>query len=73
MPRKGETKSERFRRIAIKRTRRVLNDLRLLGNCSNTNNYEYTETEINKIFTAVEKEFKRVRSLFMKKAEEFDL
>ena len=73
MPIKGETKIARFRRIATNRTRRILNDLRLLGNCSNTNNYEYTEEEIVKIFSAIEKELKRVRSLFSKKSVEFNL
>ena len=73
MPKKGESKSERFRRIATNRTRRILNDLRLLGNCANTNNYEYTEDDIGKIFVALDKEYRRVRSLFTKRAEEFKL
>ena len=73
MPREGETKSKRFRRIATNRTIRILNDLRLLGNCSNTNNYEYSEDEVSKIFSAIDKELKRIRLLFSKRSEEFKL
>ena len=73
MPRESENKSERFKRIATNRTIRILNDLRLLGNCSNTNNYQYGEEEVTKIFSAIDKELKRVRLLFSKRPEEFKL
>ncbi|MHA1116663.1 MAG: hypothetical protein ACTSRR_09295 [Candidatus Heimdallarchaeaceae archaeon] len=73
MPREGENKSDRFKRIATKRTRRILNDLRLLGNCSNRNNYSYTDDEVRKIFSTIEKELKRVKALFTKQDGEFKL
>ena len=63
---KTENKEEKFRRIATARTNRVLNDIRLLGNCSNSNNYSYTEADINKIFNEINKELKRIRALFEK-------
>ena len=68
-----ETKEEKFKRIATARTNRVLNDLRLLGNCSNTSTYSYSNEDIDKIFTVIEKEVKRVRGLFNKSEIEFTL
>ena len=62
----AESKQEKFRRIASARTQRILEDLRLLGNCSNTGNYAYTEADINKIFNEIGREIKRVRNLFEK-------
>jgi hypothetical protein len=65
--RKGdESKEQKFKRIATKRTQRLLNDIRLLGNCANTRTYSYGENDINKIFSTLDKEFKRVRMLFDK-------
>ena len=53
-----ETKSERFKRIAGKRTNDVLDKIRLLGNCANRNTYEYSKDEVNKIFNEIEKYLK---------------
>jgi hypothetical protein len=69
----GETKEQKFKRIASMRTLRVLEDLRLLGNCSNSNNYRYTQEDVNKIFSTIEKETKRTKSLFDKPRTEFSL
>ena len=38
-------KRERFKKVAEQRTNKVLKMIELLGNCANTNNYEYTEEE----------------------------
>ncbi|WP_424026698.1 hypothetical protein [Methanoregula sp.] len=69
----SETKDARFKRIASARTSRILDDLRLLGNCANTSHYGYTENEVGKIFTAIEKELKRTKSLFSTQLTEFSL
>ena len=69
----GETKQDKFRRIATARTVRILEDLRLLGNCANTNTYSYNGQDTNKIFSTIEKEVKRVKSLFDKPKVEFSL
>jgi hypothetical protein len=53
-----ETKPERFKRIAGKRTNDVLDKIRLLGNCANRNTYEYSKDEVNKIFNEIEKNLK---------------
>jgi hypothetical protein len=69
----GETKQDKFKRIASARTQRILEDFRLLGNCANTGTYQYNKEDINKIFSTIEKEVKRVKSLFDKPKVEFSL
>lgn len=49
-------KKERFIRIAEKRTNKILEQVRLLGNCSNRNNYSYDDKQVDQIFKAIEKE-----------------
>ena len=68
-----ETSEERFKRIAERRTKIILEYLRLLGNCSNTGSYSYTEEDVSKIFSTVEKELKRVKALFNRPVTEFEL
>jgi len=63
---KVENKTEKFKRVASLRTQKILNDLRLIGNCSNKAIYSYSHDDINKIFGVVDKEFKRVKMLFNK-------
>ena len=62
----NETKQERFKRIATARTNRVLDDLRLLANCSNISAYGYSEQQIKKIFNTIEGELKTVKMMFNK-------
>lgn len=60
-----QTKSERFKRIAGKRTNDILDKIRLLGNCSNRNTYEYSKDEVNKIFNEIEKNLKASKLKFL--------
>lgn len=57
-------KRERFLRLAEKRTQRVMDALRVLGNCSNQAAYEYTENDLKKIFSAIDRELERTRDRF---------
>ena len=59
-----ESKKDRFQRLAEKRTNDVLERLRILGNCSNKGQYEYTQDDIQKIFNTIEKEAKVIRLKF---------
>ncbi len=45
----NESKSSRFKRKAEARVDKITKMLRLLGNCSNKSNYEYTEEQVGKI------------------------
>lgn len=60
-----ENKHEKFKRLATGRTNRILNNLRKLGNLSSPN-YEYTDSEIEKIFSAIEKITSETRGKFKK-------
>ena len=53
-----ESKDIRFKRVAERRTRTVLRDLRILGNCGNKGNYSYTENDVRKIFAEVDQAVK---------------
>ena len=55
---------ERFVKIAENRTNKILEMLRLLSNCSNKSNYEYTEEDVYEIFSAIEKELKNTKAAF---------
>lgn len=61
----NETKRDRFVRIAEARTNKILEMMRLLGNCSSKGNYEYNEEDIKKIFGALEKELKNTKNKFL--------
>ncbi len=71
---KQETRHERFKRIASKRTNDILEKIRILGNCSNKSSYEYTEEEINKIVSEIDKHLKLTKAKFLVgKRERFKL
>lgn len=66
MKKETETKREKFIRLAEARTNKIINMVQLLGNCSNTNAYEYTQKDIDKIFNAIEYELKEAKKKFNK-------
>lgn len=71
---KKESRHERFKRIAAKRTNELLEQIRILGNCSNKSSYDYTEQEINKIFLEIDKQLKFTKAkFFSRKRERFKL
>lgn len=61
----NENNRERFVRIAEARTQKIIDTLRLLGNCSNNYAYEYTQKDIDKIFNAIETEVKNAKAKFI--------
>jgi len=70
----NESKKERFKRLAEHRTNEVLSKLKVLGNCANRQGYEYTEEDIKKIFSAINKQIAEVRAKFnSQKQEKFKL
>lgn len=60
-----ESRNERFKRIASKRTNDILEKIRILGNCSNKSSYDYTEEEVNKIFSEIDKQLKLTKAKFL--------
>jgi hypothetical protein len=59
-----ETKADKFKRLAAARGDRVIHELGLLGNLSNEGNYEYTEAEIQKLFSVIDAELRDCKAKF---------
>ncbi|MDB0039018.1 hypothetical protein N9F54_00445 [Actinomycetota bacterium] len=59
-----ESPNERFRRLAASRGDRLIREIALLGNLANRKNYEYTQSEVDALFTPIETEISEVRALF---------
>jgi len=66
----GNKKAERFVRVAGKRTQRVLDSLRLLGQCSNRRSYEYTDAQVNRIFREIRKSLREAEHDFKRSKSE---
>ena len=61
-----ETKREKFVRLAEARTNKIIDMLQLLGNCSNSSAYDYSQQDVDKIFTAIEAEVREAKKKFSK-------
>ncbi len=61
-----ETKREKFVRIAEARTNKIINMIQLLGNCSNQSLYEYSQKDINKIFSTIQTELDEAKKRYSK-------
>ena len=72
-PKYEKEKRERFTRVASLRTNRIINDLELLGNCSSTRNYGYSEADVAAIFNTIEDKLKEVRQLYSSRVKPFAL
>ena len=61
---KGESKEERFKRVAEKRIRRVLDSIRSLTQCSNKRMYNWNDEQLKKIWSAIDREMKTCKASF---------
>lgn len=61
---KKEDRNSRFKRVASRRTEKVLENLRVLGNCANKSIYNYNDDDITKIFYAIENQLRTVKAKF---------
>lgn len=70
-----EAKKARFKRIAEKRTNRILSDIRLLGNTGNKTLYQYEQVDVDKIFATIDAKLTEARTKFKtsKKEKPFSL
>lgn len=59
-----ESKNERFKRLAEARVNRILDMLKLLGNCSFKGTYEYTDEQVEKVFQKLQSELDKTHKLF---------
>lgn len=66
----NETKNDKFCRIAEYRTNKIIDMLRLLGNCSNKSTYDYTDDQVEQIFKAISQATAEAKSRFAAKSED---
>lgn len=59
-----ETKNEKFKRLANIRVNNALKNLDLIGNLSNTNNYDFSSEEVRKIFNTLSVKMKDIQRKF---------
>ncbi|MEK0336971.1 MAG: hypothetical protein QQN41_06000 [Nitrosopumilus sp.] len=64
-----ESKEERFKRVASNRVKRILHDLKLLGNCSNKGMYSWNDDHMRKIWSAIDQEYKMCKAQFAKNSK----
>ncbi|MGN9106784.1 hypothetical protein ACTM90_10555 [Oliverpabstia intestinalis] len=62
-------KMDRFKRVAENRTNKIIDQIRLLGNCANKSNYEYSDEDVKKIFSAIDSELKITKAKYQAKAQ----
>lgn len=60
----GRNKRERFVELGEARVRKATQMLRLIGNLSNTTNYEYSAEDARKILSVLDGEMKVLRAKF---------
>ena len=71
---RGETKEERFKRVAEKRVQRVLDSVRGLSQCSNKRMYKWNDEQLKKIWDSIEKTMEACKVSFEKSEfEQFKL
>lgn len=72
---KSETRNDKFKRLATKRVRNVIKKIENIGKLSSPS-YEYTDEEVEKIFSALQETLDNVKALFSAKRpkeKEFEL
>lgn len=59
-----DNKKDNFKRIAEKRTNKIIESISKLQNLTNTSFYEYTDEQIEAIFEAIQKELDNQKKIF---------
>lgn len=65
----GESRADKFKRLAPPRVNKILHALDTLGNCAGPS-YEYTEEQVAKMFDAIQNKVDSVKAGFEKKKQE---
>ncbi len=60
-----ENKKQKFERLANTRINKILKQLDLIGNLSNTSVYEYSENEANQIIAVLDKKVGELKAKFL--------
>ncbi|MBL7131790.1 MAG: hypothetical protein ISS45_10415 [Candidatus Omnitrophica bacterium] len=59
----GESKNEKFKRIATKRVQNAISKIECIGNLSSSA-YQYSQEEVDKIFSTLGQTLENTRKLF---------
>ena len=59
-----DNKKDNFKRIAEKRTNKIIESISKLQNLTNTSFYDYTDEQIETIFSAIQKELDNQKKIF---------
>lgn len=62
-------KREKFVELAEARVNKALKDMQLIGNLSNRSAYEYSEADVRKIFSALQRGLDAAKSRFNRSAD----
>jgi len=65
----NESKHDRFKRIATKRVQRIMQRIESIGKLSGSG-YQYTDEEVEKIFSAIQEALDNTKALFSAKRTE---
>ena len=57
-------KRQRFTKVAAKRVQKIIDYLTLLQNCSNRNNYDYDEDDVNHMFEEISKALRDAKAVY---------
>ena len=57
-------KRQRFTKVATNRVQKIIDYMGLLQNCSNRNNYEYDEEDVNHMFDEIAKALKDAKAVY---------
>ena len=64
MQSEGETRNQKFKRLAEQRVNTILDKMRLLGQLANRNNYEYSDRQVEAIFRALQRDLNATKLKF---------
>ena len=62
----GESKNDKFKRIATKRVQNAISKIECIGNLSSSA-YQYSQEEIDKIFSSLQQTLDNTRKMFTPK------
>lgn len=58
-------KRQRFEKVAGSRVQKILDTLQLLKNCSNRNNYDYSDADVEQMFSEISKTLRDTRAAYV--------
>lgn len=60
----NKSKRQRFEEVAGNRVQMILEKIENLSKCANKRNYEFTQKDVNKMFSAINTELRKAKSKF---------